>query len=564
VLSCGNLIWVGEREGSITVRRMEGDIIHIIERRKGAYVFCMVAVGNSVWAGCSDGFIRVLSQLTYKMERQFARHGGGGGAVNTLVYHAPSQSVFSGSNDFEILAWDANTGEFLRQFSGHSNAVRTLLADTHTLYSGSDDGTVLVWDLVSGNKAQQWTGHLKGVHSLCMTEHHVWSGSEDATIRIWNPATGECIGVAEVHTGSVDVMTSIGDKVWSGAGDTICVWDAVNLKLLGTYVAHDGYIGNVIVAAKSTQYKIWSTATDSVVKVWQTESTPDETSVMRRKLERLSMVDFENARMQEALAQRDVQIAELSRQLKAVQDELTLYLPLRDENQKLRDDVAARDAAIAQLNGQLRAEQQRSADLMNQIAGLERLVLELRAQNDRLGQELDAARGDIAALNDKIREIVQQYEARLQELTALIALIESQKSEMQTLLNGKDQEADQMREELRRAMGEVEGLSGKLRDMDIVFKSRLTLITEIFKLYKRFETADKKLRGVSTGSDYLRDVSAEISSVVTQFRNVIANHFTDDELNHLGTSRHFFPITFVPTDSQRVLSPTSQRSPGRK
>ena len=71
-------------------------------------------------------------------------------------------------------------------------------------------------------------------------------------------------------------------------------------------------------------------------------------------------------------------------------------------------------------------------------------------------------------------------------------------------------------------------------------------------------------RSLSTGSDYLQPVSAELSSVVTQFRNVIANHFTDDELNHLGSSRHFFPITFIPTDSQRILSPTSQKSPGRK
>lgn len=189
------------------------------------------------------------------------------------------------------MSWNATTFEFIAQYHQHGAAVRALAVDGVALYSASDDSTIIKWDLATGQAVQQWPGHTKGVHALALTERHLWSGSEDGTIRIWDRQLGECIGVANCITGSVDVLLVVGQNVWSAAGSTICIWDGVHLRLLGTYTAHDGYVTTLALAGKTSNYLVWSAGSDRKAQVWNTLAPTDDGSAeLKRQLSELSAV----------------------------------------------------------------------------------------------------------------------------------------------------------------------------------------------------------------------------------------------------------------------------------
>eukprot|EP00983_Pelagomonas_calceolata_P002793 92565-Pelagomonas_calceolata.AAC.3 len=52
--------------------------------------------------------------------------------------------MFSGSYDKSVRAWDVHTLECRATCSGHSGAVRALVASRRHVYSGSDDATIKV------------------------------------------------------------------------------------------------------------------------------------------------------------------------------------------------------------------------------------------------------------------------------------------------------------------------------------------------------------------------------------------------------------------------------------
>lgn len=548
-LVVGDRVWVGERDGSITIRNVDGATIHVIEGKKGAYVWCMTEVDGSVWAGCSDGFIRVLTSK-FTLERQFAKHAGGGGGVRTIAFHGPSNLVFSGSNDFEILAWNASTTDFHRQLS-LSSGVRCLLVDQHTLLAGTDDGIISSFDILRLEKTQQWTGHSRSVLALCKTASHIWSGSEDGTIRIWNPTNGDVLGVAEVHVGAVSVLKAVGSKVWCGAGDSVSIWDAEKLSLLGTYVAHEGYVDTLTVVARTSQYKIWSSATDKTQNVWHSECIPDQTRIMEANIERLQRLDFEHQ---------------------------TTEQELRAQNAQLLADIQGRDAKISELSCELGDANRCLAQRDESIRVLEGRLMELEADKVDLQQRLNQAQASVLSLEGRLTVAladVQRLTAslaeserevqRLTESNAHMALhtkaLEQENAELQAQraelseanaglradLDAAQGECRKLQEQLTHALADIDGMANKLREMDIIFKSRLRLLTDMFRVYKKFEHAEKRARG----ADY--EGQDAMLAGLEEFKVTVAKHYTDDELAHLGSSRHFFPQP----------SPTSPKAPAQ-
>merc|ERR1711976_1121182 len=81
--------------------------------------------------------------------------------------------------------------------------------------------------------------------------------------------------------------------------------------------------------------------------------------------------------------------------------------------------------------------------------------------------------------------------------------------------------------------------------MDIIFKSRLSLITEVFKVYKRFEGVDKRLKQGAAQDPTVSVVRDEVVGNMAVFKSVISNHYSDDELAHLGCVTFFQFGVFV-------------------
>ena len=104
-----------------------------------------------------------------------------------------NRTLVSGSLDKTIRIWDVDSGEYLRQISGHSDKVNSMLLLPHNqLASGSSDNSIIIWNVDSGAIVRKLFGHSKTVTSLqLLNDMHFASGSEDNTIKIWNIDSGE-------------------------------------------------------------------------------------------------------------------------------------------------------------------------------------------------------------------------------------------------------------------------------------------------------------------------------------------------------------------------------------
>jgi len=127
--------------------------------------------------------------LVHKLGKQYKR-ATAGSDVGTAARAATNKSsdaatdevclvnrVWAGSDDFTIVAFNATTGEFTQQFTGHSNSVRCLGIFGTKLFSGSDDGTLKVWDVATLTD---------GACIATLTDHH----SPVVALEVVSPAFG--------------------------------------------------------------------------------------------------------------------------------------------------------------------------------------------------------------------------------------------------------------------------------------------------------------------------------------------------------------------------------------
>jgi F-box/WD-40 domain protein 7 len=113
--------------------------------------------------------------------------------------------MFSGSYDRSVRVWDVHTLECKAVLTGHTGAVRALVASQSFgyVFSGSDDTTIKVWDARTHKCVKTLEGHEDNVRVLAVGETCMFSGSWDKTIRVWDLRTLECIKVLEGHTEAV-------------------------------------------------------------------------------------------------------------------------------------------------------------------------------------------------------------------------------------------------------------------------------------------------------------------------------------------------------------------------
>jgi len=80
-----------------------------------------------------------------------------------------------------------NTGDLLRNLSGHANPVNSVAFDNNDLLaSGSDDGTIKLWNKYTGDLLNTLSGHGGFVESVAFdTNDMLASGSRDNSIKLW-------------------------------------------------------------------------------------------------------------------------------------------------------------------------------------------------------------------------------------------------------------------------------------------------------------------------------------------------------------------------------------------
>ncbi len=85
-------------------------------------------------------------------------HGAG---VLDAIFSADGRYILTGSRDNAVRLWDAQTGQLVRQFVGHTNIVQrvTFSPDGSYILSASQDKTARLWDRATGKQVRVFPGH---------------------------------------------------------------------------------------------------------------------------------------------------------------------------------------------------------------------------------------------------------------------------------------------------------------------------------------------------------------------------------------------------------------------
>ncbi|KAJ3983176.1 quinon protein alcohol dehydrogenase-like superfamily, partial [Lentinula detonsa] len=201
--------------------------------------------------------------------------------VNSVAFSPDGKRIVSGSYDKSIRIWNADTGEAIGDpLQGHSISVSSVAfsPDGKRIVSGSMDDSIRIWNADIGKViGDPLRGHSNSVTSVAFSPDgkRIVSGSYDKSIRIWNADTGEAIGgPLQGHSEEVFsvAFSSDGKRIVSGSYDkSIRIWNADIGKVIGGPLP--GHSNSVTSVAFSPDGKrIVSGSRDESIRIWNADT----------------------------------------------------------------------------------------------------------------------------------------------------------------------------------------------------------------------------------------------------------------------------------------------------
>ena len=141
----------------------------------------------------NDKTLRIWGYHTGELKRTLIGHEE---AVNTCAISPDSQIIASGSDDKTIKLWRFDHSYAYQTFSGDRAAVNSLAFsnDGQYLISGGSDKTIKIWDIKTGEIIKIWQAHEQAIISIAINPHrHLIASASRTEIKIWQGQTGELI-----------------------------------------------------------------------------------------------------------------------------------------------------------------------------------------------------------------------------------------------------------------------------------------------------------------------------------------------------------------------------------
>jgi len=198
-------------------------------------------------------------------------------ARHCLAFSPNGLFLLSGSVDKTMKLWDVRTGQAIRSFKGHTNAVLSVAysPDGCTALSGSRDKTMKLWDVETGQAIRTFQEHTDAVLSVAYSSNGrtALSGSRDKTMKLWDVGTEQAIRSLEGHTGWVKsvVYSPDGRFIASGsANKTVKLWDVGIGQATHTFQEHNDAV--LSVAYSPNGRTVLSGSRDKTMKLWDVET----------------------------------------------------------------------------------------------------------------------------------------------------------------------------------------------------------------------------------------------------------------------------------------------------
>jgi WD40 repeat protein len=250
--------------------------------------------GRRLLIGTSTGELVVWDVAQHQAIRRFKATEVANLGVSVLAYLPDGRMAMAGlgnwggRTDIPLLELiDTETGQVIRQFTGHAYNVRSLAVspDGKTVLSGSQSyvsgviglGDLILWDIETGQIIRRFdTGYdTTDIVFSADGRRAITSSVRDPNVNLWDVASGKII---RSYSGKVKHFFQIafgpGEKTILAAGGDPTLWDAETGQVIRTYVGHDG------------------------AAVWELAISPDKRLVVSRDNKgQLILWDFETGRL---------------------------------------------------------------------------------------------------------------------------------------------------------------------------------------------------------------------------------------------------------------------------
>lgn len=196
----------------------------------------------SLWDVSSGKEIRTLlskgltNALAFSPDGQLALSA----FIDTKVSGGWGFTPYKAETFFPIKLWNLATGNEIKEFTGNSEAVRsvTFSPDGQQVISLSRNNVLKIWDITSGKeiRTQSLEGHPKDtVYTAAFSSDRLQAltGSEDETLKLWNIPSGKSLHRFVGHRGivlSVALSPDLRLALSGSADNQLILWDTATGK----------------------------------------------------------------------------------------------------------------------------------------------------------------------------------------------------------------------------------------------------------------------------------------------------------------------------------------------
>jgi len=181
--------------------------------------------GSAVATAGDKGVVQIWNPETGELVREVSGHTR---SIRALAFSADSSTLISGGQDRTIRFWESGTGKTARPpiQSGFDSWSLKFSPDARYVLSAGRHEDVVLWDVENGTEVRRLKGHIAFVHRAIFAPggRHVLTASDDRTVRYWDMQTGGELARFSGHNCNVlDVAVSPDGRFAASVGGGITV-----------------------------------------------------------------------------------------------------------------------------------------------------------------------------------------------------------------------------------------------------------------------------------------------------------------------------------------------------
>ncbi|OCK95962.1 WD40 repeat-like protein [Cenococcum geophilum 1.58] len=236
-------------------------IYHVPSDYHEASILCLQFDSEIMVTGSSDHTCIVwdITQEEYVPKYRLRRHSAG-----VLDVCLDDKYIISCSKDATINVWDRNTGDHIRELTGHRGPVNAVQLRGNLLVSASGDGVAKLWNLDSGLFIKEFPSQDRGLAAVEFSDDakYVLAGGNDHVVYKFDTTTGQLLHTSTRHGGLVRslFLDAHNGRVISGSYDqSIRISHYDSGETFGTY---ENWTTSWILSAKSDYRRVVATSQD--------------------------------------------------------------------------------------------------------------------------------------------------------------------------------------------------------------------------------------------------------------------------------------------------------------